>query len=142
MFKIAVRRSIERCRELAVPRFQALRDRLGKGWGRAIAPAILAVTLIPFTIPLLAKELNEPLFGDTAMMQYTAWAIRHGMRLYKDTGSTDGPFIHFAQAIIQMLLGPATARCGSATSSSRSQAARSWERCWHRVEGSLSSRAN
>lgn len=105
MFKIAARRSIARCREWAVPRLHALRERLGQGWGRAIAPAILAVTLIPLAIPLLAKELNEPLFGDTAMMQYTAWAIRHGMRLYRDTGSTDGPFIHFTQAIIQMLLG-------------------------------------
>ncbi len=105
MFKIAVRKSIERCRAWAVPRLHALRERLGPGWGRAIAPAILAVALIPFAVPLLAKELNEPLFGDTAMMQYTAWAIRHGMKLYRDTGSTDGPFIHFAQALIQIFFG-------------------------------------
>jgi hypothetical protein len=105
MFKIAVRRSIDRCRDWALPRLRTLHARLGQGWGRAIAPAILAVVLIPFAIPLLAKELNEPLFGDTAMMQYTAWAIRHGMKLYRDTGSTDGPFIHFAQAIIQVFLG-------------------------------------
>jgi hypothetical protein len=43
------------------------------------------VALTPFAIPLLVKELNEPLL---AMMQYTAWAIRDGMKLYRDTGST------------------------------------------------------
>ncbi len=49
--------------------------------------------------------MNEPLFGDTAMMQFTAWGIRHGSKLYRDTGSTDGPFIHFTQALIQTLFG-------------------------------------
>lgn len=71
----------------------------------AVAPAIVFLAFFPFLIPLIRLELNEPLFGDTAMMQYTAWSIRHGMKLYRDTGSTDGPFIHFTQAIIQSLLG-------------------------------------
>jgi len=105
ILRTKVRRSIDRCRGWLVPRVRAVRERLGEGWGRAIVPAILALILIPFAVPLLAKELSEPLFGDTAMMQYTAWAIRHGQRLYKDMGSTDGPFIHFTQAIIQVLLG-------------------------------------
>jgi hypothetical protein len=86
-------------------RFRGFRERLGDGAWRVIAPAVLVVVLLPFAIPLLIKELNEPLFGDTAMMQYTAWGIRHGLKLYKDTGSTDGPFIHFTQAIIQAFLG-------------------------------------
>ncbi len=66
-------------------RFRSFQERLGEGSWRVIAAAILVVVLLPFAIPLLVKELNEPLFGDTAMMQYTAWAIRHGLKLYKDT---------------------------------------------------------
>ena len=100
-----VRGALDRFRGWLVPRVRAARDRLGEDWGRAIVPAVLAVVLIPFAVPQLAKELSEPLFGDTAMMQYTAWAIRHGLRLYKDVGSTDGPFIHFTQAIIQVFFG-------------------------------------
>jgi hypothetical protein len=50
-------------------------------------------------------ELKEPIFGDTAYMQYLGWGIRHGMKIYRDLGSTDGPFIDFLQALIQIFLG-------------------------------------
>src|SRR6185312_6456473 len=86
-------------------RLRVLAEDLGEGWLRVVAPAVLFFVFLPFLIPLVRIELNEPLFGDTAMMQTTAWGIRHGLRLYRDTGSTDGPFIHFTQAIIQTLFG-------------------------------------
>src|SRR5689334_16405011 len=86
-------------------RLRALGDELGEGWPRVVAPALLFVAFLPFLIPLLKLELNEPLFGDTQMMQYTAWGIRHGLKLYRDLGSADGPYIHFTQALIQALLG-------------------------------------
>lgn len=78
---------------------------LGPRWLRIVAPGVIFIALFPFVIPLVQMEVNEPLFGDTAMMQYTAWCMRHGMRLYRDMGSTDGPFIHFLQAAIQIFLG-------------------------------------
>lgn len=78
---------------------------LGEDWARLLAPMVVFLTLFPFVVPLVQMELNEPLFGDTAMMQYTAWCIRHGMRLYRDMGSTDGPYIHFLQALIQVFFG-------------------------------------
>ena len=77
----------------------------GESWPRILAPGVVFVALFPFAVPLVQMELNEPLFGDTAMMQYTAWCVRHGMRLYRDMGSTDGPYIHFLQALIQIFLG-------------------------------------
>lgn len=78
---------------------------LGASWPRLVAPAVVFLALFPFIVPLVQMEVNEPLFGDVAMMQYTAWCMRHGMRLYRDMGSTDGPFIHFLQASIQIFLG-------------------------------------
>lgn len=72
---------------------------------RVIAPGIVFVALFPFVIPLIRQELVEPLFGDTAMMQFTAWGIRHGLTLYRDTGTTDGPYIHFLQATLQIVFG-------------------------------------
>jgi hypothetical protein len=78
---------------------------LGESWPRIVAPGVLFLILFPFAVPLIQMELNEPLFGDTCYMQYLAWGIRHGMRLYRDLGSTDGPFIDFMQAAIQTVLG-------------------------------------
>ena len=72
---------------------------------RVLAPGIIFVSLVPFVIALIRMELPEPLFGDTAMMQFTGWGIRHGLKLYRDTGTTDGPYIHFLQAAIQIVFG-------------------------------------
>src|SRR4051812_32835982 len=47
----------------------------------ALSPAVLALAVLPFTIPLMRLELNEPLFGDTYVFQYTGWCLRHGLRL-------------------------------------------------------------
>jgi hypothetical protein len=86
-------------------RLDALRSHFGDRWPRVSAPAVVFLVVAPFAVPLIQLELNFPLFGDTAYMQYTAWCIRHGMKLYRDMGSADGPFIHFAQAAIQVVLG-------------------------------------
>jgi MFS family permease len=50
-------------------------------------------------------NIREPLFGDSAIFQYTGWCIRHGMRLYRDVGMADGPFIHYLHAGMQALVG-------------------------------------
>ena len=39
------------------------------------------------------------------MCQYTGWCLRHGMKLYRDVGAPDGPFIHFLHATMQMFVG-------------------------------------
>ena len=72
---------------------------------RAIAPGVLPLVLLPFVAPLIRKELNEPLFGDTAVFQYVAWCMRHGMRLYRDIGMADGPFIYYLHVAIQTVAG-------------------------------------
>jgi hypothetical protein len=100
-----LRLAYRRARTWSEDRVRRLAEELGDGWLRIVAPAVLFLAFLPFLLPLIRLELQEPLFGDTAMMQYTAWGIRHGMRLYRDTGSTDGPFIHFTQAIIQIFFG-------------------------------------
>jgi hypothetical protein len=94
-----------KCVEWTSERLRWLRGELGDGWPRALAPAVVFFALLPFILPLLKLELNEPLFGDAQMMQYIAWGIRHGMKLYRDMGSADGPYIHFTQALIQIFLG-------------------------------------
>jgi hypothetical protein len=84
---------------------RALRDGLGEHWLRVVAPAVVFLASLPFIVPLIRMEVKEPIFGDTAYMQYLGWGIRHHMKLYRDVGSTDGPFIGFLQAIIQVFLG-------------------------------------
>jgi hypothetical protein len=84
---------------------ERLRFTLDRAPLRVIAPGILFLSLFPFLIALIRMEVAEPLFGDTAMMQFTAWGIRHGLQLYRDTGTTDGPYIHFLQAAIQIVFG-------------------------------------
>jgi hypothetical protein len=71
----------------------------------AWAPGILPLVVLPLLIPLMRIELNEPLFSDTYVFQYTGWCIRHGLRLYRDVGMADGPFIHFFHVIMQILVG-------------------------------------
>jgi hypothetical protein len=72
---------------------------------RALAPAILPIAFCPFVAILIRLELKEPLFGDTAVFQYTGWCIRHGLKLYRDVGMADGPFIHYLHAAIQAFVG-------------------------------------
>jgi hypothetical protein len=86
-------------------RLRALRNLLGGNWGRLIAPAIVPLALLPFALLLVYQEVSEPLFGDTGYMQYLAWGIRHGMKIYRDMGSTDGPFIHFGLALTEVVFG-------------------------------------
>ena len=71
----------------------------------AWAPVVIPMTILPLLIPLMRLELNEPLFGDTYVFQYTGWCIRHGLRIYQDMGMADGPFIHFLHAVMQMVAG-------------------------------------
>ena len=54
---------------------------------------------------MIRLEIMEPLFSDTVVFQYTGWCIRHGMRLYRDIGTPDGPFIHYLHAGIQLFTG-------------------------------------
>jgi hypothetical protein len=72
---------------------------------RGLAPAVMAVAFAPFLPPLIRLELHEPLVSDTLVFQYTGWCIRHGMRLYRDVGMADGPFIHYLHAGIQLFTG-------------------------------------
>jgi hypothetical protein len=72
---------------------------------RGLMPALVALTLTPFLVAEVILELKEPLFSDQLVFQYTAWCIRHGMRLYRDVGMADGPFIHYLDAAIQVFAG-------------------------------------
>ncbi|HEX4406922.1 MAG TPA: hypothetical protein VH560_18920, partial [Polyangia bacterium] len=72
---------------------------------RAATPGIVPFVFLPFLVPIFRVEINEPLFGDTAVFQYTGWCIRHGMRLYRDVGMADGPFIHYLHAMMQVFAG-------------------------------------
>jgi hypothetical protein len=72
---------------------------------RGLAPAIIAVAFVPFLPPQIRLLLKQPLFSDTLVFQYTGWCIRHGMRLYRDVGMADGPFIHYFHAFVQVFAG-------------------------------------
>lgn len=72
---------------------------------RGLAPLFVALALAPFLLPAIRSNLKEPLFSDTLVFQYTGWCLRHGLRLYRDFGSADGPFIHYLHAFIQALVG-------------------------------------
>ena len=91
--------------------------RRSRAWGRSLyasfdrrslrilVPAVVALGLLPFVLPMVPMELKEPLFGDTIVYEYTAWCIRHGLKIYRDAGMMDGPFIHFLMAGMQALYG-------------------------------------
>jgi hypothetical protein len=83
----------------------ALRPLVDPNTLRGCAPGIVALALFPFLAVLIRLELNESLFGDTLVFQYTGWCIRHGMKLYRDIGTADGPFIDYLQAAIQNAVG-------------------------------------
>jgi hypothetical protein len=125
MFRLATRRTMERLRILPTEpaRLGATRERLRSGIRHlrtgvralfasfdrralcVLAPAIVAVALLPFVVPMVPLEIKEPLFGDTLIYQYVSWSIRHGLTLYRDIGMMDGPFIHFLTAGMQGLVG-------------------------------------
>ncbi len=105
MFRPALRSFAVAARTRTDRSIERLRLSFVRAPWRVIAPGILFAALVPFVIALIRMEVAEPLFGDTAMMQFTGWGIRHGLKLYRDTGTTDGPFIHFLQAAIQIVFG-------------------------------------
>lgn len=72
---------------------------------RAVSPCVLLIALAPWLVTPIKRELASWLFRDAAMCQYTGWCIRHGVRLYKDVGAPDGPFIHFLHAFFQLFAG-------------------------------------
>ncbi len=72
---------------------------------RGLAPAIVPIALAPFLAAWARCELKEPVFSNPLVFQYTGWCIRHGLRLYRDVGMTDGPFIHYLQALMQVFAG-------------------------------------
>jgi hypothetical protein len=78
---------------------------------RALTPPLLALALLPWIKVQVARELLGTLFRDAAMCQYSGWCILHGIRLYKDVGATDGPFIHLLHAAMQIFVGPSDAGC-------------------------------
>jgi hypothetical protein len=84
----------------------ALKHHLG-GWTtvRALSVVVIPVALAPWLFAQIGKELASPLFRDSMMCQYTGWCIRHGMKLYRDVGAPDGPFIHFLHATMQLFVG-------------------------------------
>jgi hypothetical protein len=82
-----------------------LRSSFGVTELRAMAPGIIALAFAPFIAPLIHLERNEPLFGDQLVFQYQAWCLRHGLKLYRDIGTADGPLISFLHAAIQIVAG-------------------------------------
>ena len=72
---------------------------------RGLVPALVALALAPFLAAEIRLELKEPLFTDQLVFQYTGWCIRHGLRLYRDVGMADGPFIHYLHATLQVFAG-------------------------------------
>jgi hypothetical protein len=72
---------------------------------RPLAPGALAVCFAPFLYAMIRQEIKEPLFGDVLVFQYTGWCLRHGLRLYRDVGMADGPFIHYLHAGMQVFAG-------------------------------------
>jgi hypothetical protein len=83
----------------------ALARSIEPGVLRSLAPAVVPLALAPFVVAWARCELKEPLFSNTLVFQYTGWCIRHGLRLYRDVGMTDGPFIHYLQASMQLFVG-------------------------------------
>src|SRR5258708_26065118 len=69
---------------------------------RPLVPGLLGIGFLPWLLALARREVSDPLFGDTRVFQYTGWCIRHGLRLYRDVGMADGPFIHYLPAFIQL----------------------------------------
>ncbi len=72
---------------------------------RLIVPAVVALVLWPFLLPIVPLEIKEPLFGDTIVYEYTGWCLRHGLKLYRDFGMMEGPFTHFLMAGMQAVSG-------------------------------------
>jgi len=72
---------------------------------RALAPFAVPLALAPLIMSAMRTNLREPLFSDSLVFQYTAWCIRHGLRLYRDVGAQDGPTIHYLHAAIQAIVG-------------------------------------
>ena len=101
---------------------ERLRVTLDRAPLRVIAPGILFLSLFPFVIALIRVELAEPLFGDTAMMQFTGWGIRHGLRLYRDTERPTGRTSTSCRRRSRSYSARAIGRCASETWSSRSPA--------------------
>ncbi len=93
----------------AIELIASLRQRLGPALDSRLVLAVLPLFPLAFLLPWLGRELHSelsaPLFRDAAMMQYTGWCIRHGMRLYQDAATPDGPFIHFFHALLQVFWG-------------------------------------
>jgi hypothetical protein len=84
---------------------RSFRASVASGSLRPLTPGLLAVVLAPFLWAGVRMNIREPLFGDSAIFQYTGWCIRHGLRLYRDVGMADGPFIHYLHAAIQVVVG-------------------------------------
>jgi hypothetical protein len=81
---------------------------------RALAPALVFVGLLPMFVLPIKHELGSALFRDAMMCQYSAWCIRHGVRLYDEIAAPDGPFIHFLHALFQVFVGIADRGCRKA----------------------------
>jgi hypothetical protein len=72
---------------------------------RGLAPAILPLAATPFLLASTRGELKEPVFTDALVFQYVGWCLRRGLRLYRDIGMADGPFIYYLHAAIQVFVG-------------------------------------
>ena len=78
---------------------------------RAVSPSLAALALLPWLVVQVGRELEFPISTDAAMSQYSAWCIRHGIKLYKDVGAPDGPFIHYLHALMQLFVGMSDHGC-------------------------------
>src|SRR5262249_1828651 len=93
--------------ERLLERLRAARRAYVGGWPtlRAVSVLVVPLALSPWLKAQLGKQLDSPLFRDATQCQYSGWCLRHGMKLYRDFGAPDGPFIHFLHAIMQMFVG-------------------------------------
>jgi hypothetical protein len=107
-----LRKSLERLLPVADELFAGLQSHFG-GWGtlRAVCVVILPLSVAPWLLTELQKEVQSPLFRDAAQCQYSGWCVLHGVRLYKDVGAPDGPLIHFLHALMQLFAGSSDRGC-------------------------------
>jgi len=72
---------------------------------RELAPLLIPLALAPWIAIALGNWLQAPLFRDVGMMQYGAWCMTHGVRLYDGIATPDGPVPYLVHALLQVFVG-------------------------------------
>jgi hypothetical protein len=72
---------------------------------RELAPLLIPLTAAPWLLACVVNFLRAPVFRDVSMMNFAAWSMLHGDRIYEDTAIPDGPFVYILHAALQLLAG-------------------------------------